>query len=287
MLHTVKTERRFPSWADRGSSFPGIIVVAGLLAIAGMPGQAAAPLPSANEVTQRLLRRAEELVQQTSGPQYTYLKRSVLERMDSAGKVFKTEEKVYEVQVINGFPFNRLIRIQGRDLTPEELKKEEEKEERFHQKIVNADRRQMLARKEALVTPELLNRYTFEVKERVVLDHRPTLVLQFKPRAKKLPASSMKDELLNRMTGTLWVDEADAETARLVVRMIEPFSLGWLGWLGSLNQCEVKLERQRMPEGVWINTRMVMSIQCRKLASSLRFRTTEDSSGFKPVIASR
>jgi hypothetical protein len=260
-----------------------MLVVAGLLSCNLGRAPAAEALPAASAVTQRMLQRAQELVQNEQYPQYTYQKRSVRERFDSSGRVVNTEEKLYEVRLINGFPFNRLIRIQGRELNPEELRTEELREERFHQRIVNADRRQMLARKEALVTPELLNRYTFEVADRIVLSNRPTLVLKFKPKKGDLPSGTMRDELLNRLAGTLWVDEADADTAQLAVGLTKPFSLGWLGWMGALNQCEVTLNRQRMPDGVWINTRMVLTIQARKLASSLRYRTTEDSNGFKRV----
>ncbi len=128
--------------------------------------------------------------------------------------------------------------------------------------------------------PELLNRYDFQVLERVVLSNRPTLVVKFKPKAGELPAQTIQDRLLNRMAGTIWVDEAESDITRLMVGMVEPFSLGWLGWIGSLNQCELNLDRQRMPDGVWLNRRLTLLIQCRKLATNLRLRITEESSGY-------
>jgi len=87
------------------------------------------------------------------------------------------------------------------------------------------------------------------------------------------------------MAGTLWVDEADADTARVMASMVEPVSLGWLGWLGSLSRCDLSLERRRMPDGAWVNNKMALLIQCRKLATTLRFRTTEDSCDFTRVEA--
>jgi hypothetical protein len=38
-----------------------------------------------------------------------------------------------------------------------------------------------------------------------------------------------------------------------------------------------------MPEGVWINGRQNMQIQFRKLASTSRFRRTEESAGFQKI----
>jgi len=110
--------------------------------------------------------------------------------------------------------------------------------------------------------------------------------------AKPLPVASevtrrMIERSQNRMAGKVWIDEADADTARIEVGLVEPLSLGWFGWLGSLNRCEMSLERQRMPDGVWINTKQSLLIQCRKLTAKLRFRTTEVGSGFQKVAAKR
>jgi len=89
------------------------------------------------------------------------------------------------------------------------------------------------------------------------------------------------------MAGKVWIDEADADTARLEVSLVAPLSLGWFGLLGSLNRCELSLERQRMPDGVWINTKQILLIQFRKLATTLRFRTKEECSSFQKLEAKR
>ena len=73
------------------------------------------------------------------------------------------------------------------------------------------------------------------------------------------------------MAGRLWIDETDADTARLEVSLVEPVFLGWFGLLGSLTQCDVSLERQRMPDGVWISTKQALLIQCWKLMVTTSF----------------
>ena len=134
------------------------------------------------------------------------------------------------------------------------------------------------------MTPELLDRYQFVVEKRVVLSNRTTLVLTFKPKEGNLPSRTIEDKLLNRMTGRLWIDEGDADTARLEVSLAEPIFLGWFGLLGSLTQCDMTLERQRMADGTWIDTKQALLIQYRKLTATMRFRTTETSNGFKKVV---
>ena len=262
-----------------------MFLVVGLLSLLPAAGLGGEGLPSPSEVTRRMIERAEAVAQAAQAPQYTYEKRSRFEHLDSSGRPVKTEEKIYSVKLIRGLPFNRLVRIHGRELNAEELQQEQAKEERFHQRFVSADRRKLAAQKAALVTPELLDRYQFSVNHRIVLSNRTTLVLTFKPKDGDLPVRKIQDRFLNRMAGTIWVDEEDADTARVEAYLLEPVSLGWFGWLGSVTRCQLSLERQHMPDGVWVNTRMALFIQCRKLTTTLRFRTSEESSGFKLVEA--
>ena len=269
----------------RGSGFPAVLLVAALLSCWRGYGLAPEALPPASEVTRRMLEHAQTVAESEEGPQYTYEKRSLFEQLDVAGRADSSEEKIYQVRLIQGFPFNRLIKIQGRQLTPEESKRQDAKEEKFQQQFVSADRRKLAARKQALVTPELLARYQFVVKQRVVLSNRPTLVVTFKPKEGALPERSVEDRILNRLTGTLWIDEAEADTARVQANLVDSVTVGWFGWIGSLTQCNLSLTRQRMPDGVWINDRMTLFIQCRKLISSQRFRLTEESRGFSHAQA--
>jgi hypothetical protein len=254
-----------------------------LLLALGFPARGSEDLPPASVVVARMIERARLVARETTGPLYTYEKRSVLEHLDAAGTSVGSEERLYQVTVIAGFPFNRLTRIQGRELSGEEQKREQRREERFQARFSSVNASNMVARKEAWLTPQLLDRFQFVVKERVTLNERPTLVMTFTPKAGPLPEKAVQDRFLNRMTGTLWLDERDAEAAKLSAHLTETVALGWFGLLGSLSQCELSLERQRMPEGVWVNAKQALRVQCRKLTSTIRVRTTEASSGFRTV----
>jgi hypothetical protein len=269
-----------------GLSIPSWFFV-GLLGclLFSLRGQAAEPLPDATEVTRRVSERAQAVAQAAPGAPYTCEKRAVLEERDAQGKLLESEEKLYQVKWVAGLPFNRLIKVQGRDLNPGELKKQEEKEERFRQKFIGVDARQLAARQQAWVTPQLLARYQFAVRERTVLSNRATLVLDFKPNAAKLPAENARDRVLNRLAGTIWVDEADADVARVSLRLMEPVSLGWFGILGALSRCELSLDRHRLPDGVWVNARQRLLVHLRKLTATRYFQKTEESSGFKRATA--
>ena len=145
------------------------------------------------------------------------------------------------------------------------------------------DPKKLVARREGLVTAELLNHYQFTVSKRIQLNGRATLVVEFKPRDNPAPAKGIRDRVLNRIAGTLWVDEEDGELAKVSARLTETISMGWFGWMGSLSQCELALDRQRMPDGVWVNTKQLWSLQFRRLTTTTHIRVTETSNGFRRI----
>lgn len=248
--------------------------------VAPCPAHAEDPLPAPEEVTRRLIDQSQRLAAAQDGPRYIYPKRTLAERLDSSGKVIGSDERLYEVTLIGGIPLNHLLKITGRELTPDELQAEQEREEKFQKRISSMDPKKMVARREGPVTAELLNHYQFTVTKRIEFNGRPTLVVTFKPKD-DAPSNGLRDRVLNRIAGTLWVDEQDWELAKVSARLTETISMGWFGLLGSLSQCELDLDRQRMPDGVWVNTKQAWAIQFRKLTATTRFRITETSSGFR------
>ncbi len=239
------------------------------------------PLPPAGEVTRRVIEQSQNLAATNANPKYIYPKRTLIERFDSSGKLTSSEERIYEVTLVNGIPINRLLKVSGREMSPDELQAEQEREEKFQEKISSMNPKKLLARRQGLVSAELLDHYRFEVAKRIEFNGRPTLVVNFKVKDNPDPPNGIRDRVLNRIAGTMWVDEQDWELAKVSARLTETISMGWFGLLGSLSQCELTLDRQRMPDGVWVNIKQVWAIQFRKLATTTRFRITETSSGFR------
>ena len=69
---------------------------------------------------------------------------------------------------------------------------------------------------------ELLDRYSLKVAGRVALRGRRSLEITFSPKDPPMPVHRPLDRLLNRATGTIWVDEEDYELAGADLRLTEP-----------------------------------------------------------------
>ena len=254
-------------------------IVWSMPAPAATRAQLEAPLPPASNVVVRILDRARQVAESDVARRYTYDKRAVQDEMDAQGRVVKSTEKHYRVVLVGGLPFSRLVKVQGRDLSPAELEKQNQREEKFRQRVTQVDVKKKAEKKEPWVTAELMDRFEFKVMKREAVQGRPALVLAFVPRPSS--ARNIQDKMLGRIAGTMWVDEQDYEIARVEAKLKESLSLGWLGVIGSLTRCDLTLERRRMADGVWVNAKHSLWIVARKLFESMRFRTTEESDGFR------
>jgi hypothetical protein len=238
-------------------------------------------LPEASTVMQKVLERAEDVARSGEAGKYCYEKRSVKEELDAAGKATKTNEEMYEVVPIGGMPFSRLVKVQNRELTPEEIEAQDRKEREFRQKLAGREPSR-LARKHAIkLSQDLVQRYEFNVERRESFENRPMLVLSFHPKANHGAEKSVEDKLLDRLAGTLWVDEKEAEVAQLHVSPEEALGIGWLGMIATIRQFDLTIERQRLPDGVWVNKEQTLVLRGRKLLSPMRIRTLEESFNFR------
>ena len=236
-------------------------------------------LPLASNVLARLVQRAAHVAKDGKAEKYTYEKRSLLEELNAEAAVMRSTEKLYKVVLIQGWPFSRLIKIQGRELSEAEIRKEDQREQEFRNKIAGRDLSKRAEREAAGITPEVVARYNFKVLSQDLYQNRMTLVLDFTPKASN-PENTIPDRIYNRLAGRIWVDDEDAEIAKMDVHLTEDLSLGWLGVLGSLRECHLILERQRLSDAIWVNAKQSLVLVGRKLLKSMRFRAIEESTGF-------
>jgi hypothetical protein len=246
-------------------------------------------LPDARVVVAGMLERSANVASADPSPTWTYDKVTVTDQLGDDGTVSSTTEKLHRMTMYRGVPFSRLVKVQGRALSAAELSREEKREAEFRNRISGREPAKVAGRKEPLILKELVDRYQFEVRKREALDGRPTLRVAFSVKSEKQVENNLQDRILNRLAGTIWVDEATFEVARLNVRLTKGLSIGLLGILGSLTECRFSLTRQPMPDGTWLPLSQEAHITARKLASPVHFRVKEKSGNFQaePVSGSQ
>ena len=237
-------------------------------------------LPDPGAVMEKVIERSQEVSRADEANQYSYQKRSIEEELDATGKATKKTEEIYEVIPIEGMPFERLVKVQGRELTEKELKEQNRKEEDFRKKVAKQDAQHSSSTNNDYLNKELVDRFVFRVEGRTNLFGRSVLILSFQPKSGG-SEKKIADKVLKRLAGTLWIDEEESEIAQLILGLTDDLSLGWFGMIGSLKQFDLMMERARLPEGVWVDRKQTLVVGGRKVFSTMHFRAIEESSNFR------
>ena len=217
----------------------------------------------------------------TATPAYTYRKVTVTEEFDSTGKVRQRKERLYQVSFKDGLTSARLLQVNGHppDAADLKLQAQYETDTRLlagHAKSACGDRR------ERLLTPELTAHYSFTTRGLSPINGRPAYEISFEPKSPPLPPRHVLDRLLNRISGTLWIDAEEFEIARADLRLSSEVDLLG-GVLGCLRKLAYTLTRTRVAEGVWLNTDSSGDFEGRKLLESLRIKTRSQSLNFRQL----
>jgi hypothetical protein len=234
-------------------------------------------------IMQRVLRHVEEQARAGVKKAYSFQKRSITEEWNAQGNPVETNDRTYQVLIIGGAPYDRLVRIGNRALTQKESQAEERKEAEQRRKTKSAGRAPRGGDEEGALTPELVARFTYKLVARETRRGRSTLVVEFEPRGDRKRDKTISEKVMGRLAGRLWIDDQDAELAQLQFHLTGELSLGWFGLIGSLSQCEVNVENQRLPDGGWVTVLQTTEIRGRKVLSSMHNRSRDECSGFKAV----
>ena len=174
-----------------------------------------------NEKQEELLRR-----------DYTYHVHSEEEELDGGDKVKKATITDAESFTIDGVRVDRVVARNGKPLTPDEAKKENE---RIDKAVAKArERRAKLEGKgaettangdEVITASRFLELGTFSNPRREMLDGRSTMVMDYAgdPHAKTKNAA---EAAVRDLVGIIWVDEAGRVMVKAEGRFLNDFKIG-------------------------------------------------------------
>lgn len=262
-----------------GRVLPSLVVIVLLAGLKTGLGSTTPAALSAGDIMRKAVERAESPGARSARPDYRYTKRTVLEELDSKGRLKEHKEKLYEVLVESGLSSLQLVQVNGQMLSAGELKKQNEKEIAERQKITDGKAAQKGDERENFLTADLVGKYKFTLLGEKTLNGRRAYLLSFEPK-RELPIHKLTDRFLNQVAGTVWVDAEEFEVSRVEVHLNAEVAL-WGGIIGTLRQCDYTLERTRLSDGVWFNSFSHGMFEGRKLLEPMLIRTRSQSSNFR------
>src|SRR5579859_5544759 len=193
---------------------------------------------------------------------YTFRAVQTTRQLDSSGNTKKVETEEHEVFFVNGQQIEKLVRKDGKDLTPEQARKEQDRVNKEVLKISKPGYTN--PKRDDITVSRLLQIVTFSRPRRVGLNGRDTIAFDFAgdPHAK---THGRGEDALKKVSGTIWVDDADREVSRMSATLDENYHVGF-GLLASVAKgSNVVFDQALIRNEAWLPTAIAVRLQARAL----------------------
>ena len=239
------------------------IIVAGLAlwAIFAVPTLSADPQYDAQEIIQRSVEAND--ADWKAGPQFDHFER---DQQAHGGS------KTYQVLMIMGSPYERLVAVNGAPLSPEQQAEEQQKLDAAITQRRNeseGERAERIAeyekdrRRDHLLMEQLTEAFDFTLTGEQKLDGHDVYVLKATPRVDYQPPN-MECQALRGMQGELWIDKETFQWVKVEAQVVRPVSIE--GFLARVEPgTRFELEKMPVEDGIWLPKHFAMKSQARVL----------------------
>lgn len=249
------------------------------------------PGPDAATIVQRSI--AVNTADWKAQPQYSHEEHNTKTKIDSGGDAKSTISKRYEVTMIEGSPYSRLIGIDNEPLTAAQAQQERDKLNREIRRRRNESPVQRSARiakyqgdrsEEHLLMQQMVDAFHFRLNREEQIDGIDCYLLDAIPNPDYSPPVE-KARVLLGMKGHLWIDKAEYHWVKVQAEVIKPVQFGLF-----IAQVKpgTKFELEQAPVGgVWLPKRFMESVNASIFGFyGMRSRQEEHYSNYE-LIADR
>ena len=262
------------------------LVVGVVFTIPAMPAAHDLQSTSATEIIRRsvVINTADWKAQ----PQYAYEEFDRKSKVDGSGAVHGQQSRTYEVVMIDGSPYNRLIAINNEPLCGNQAVQENAKMQREIQRRQGesvSERRARIAKyengraEEHMLMQQMTEAFNFRLAGEETVEGAECYVLEATPRPDYHPPVE-RARVLTGMRGRLWIDKTGYHWAKVQAEVISPVAFGLF-----LAQVKpgTKFELDQAPiGGVWLPKCFTESVNASVLGL-YGYRTNEEEhySGYR------
>lgn len=219
-----------------------------LLAIAAAASvrRSTAEQPDAKEIIQRSVQANQRDFEQD--PHFNHKERDRNQNGDHT----------YEVMMLDGWPYNRLIGINGKPLpdnAEQQQKQKQEAEKRRRDSMSEQDRHQAVQkyetgrRRNQTMMDQLAVAFNFQLLGARTLKGRSVWALKATPKA-GYQAPNRDAQVLTGMQGELWIDQKTYQWVRVTAQVINPVSIE--GFLATVEPgTRFELDKMEVNSGYW------------------------------------
>jgi hypothetical protein len=240
---------------------PRSISAAALSLILAWPGAGDGLTP------QEVIRRAVEANERNMklARNYTFVVREVERELDDQGRIRKTTSETWDVTLLKGSPYQRLIARDDQPLSPKEARKEEERlaksiaerqkegpKEEAKRLREQEERRQRTSR----LLAEINEAFDFRFLPEESAGGRTMYVIEGTPRP-KFKARSREGKILSKLHGRLWIDKDELQWVKADIDVVDTIAI--FGFLARIHKgTHMSFEATRVNDEVWLPKRVYL-----------------------------
>lgn len=201
---------------------------------------------------------------------YTYRSRSVTKETDGAGRLKSTSSRTYDVLMVYGRPYMRLVEKDDKPLNASEERKQQERldktsakrraeaedpnsKERHDYEKRRADERKFLN--------EIPEAYAFTIAGEEMVSGKPAWVITAEPKSGYQPRDS-RAKMFTKIRGKLWIDKAEYQWVKIQAEVTDTISFGF--FLARLSRgSSLRFESTRVNDEVWLPSHAEIAIDAR------------------------
>jgi hypothetical protein len=193
---------------------------------------------------------------------YTFIQHVEQRDLDSAGTVQRVTTKDYDVTILEGSPYTRLVRRDGKPLPPEEERKEQEKLDRSIADRKNESPAERAARLEDWKKREERRRaplreipeaFNLRLAGEERMEGRDVYVIDATPR----PGYRGKDRISRnfpKLKGRLWIDRETYEWVKVEAEVLDTVTYGFI-LVRVQPGTKLTIEQSRINGEIWLPKR--------------------------------
>jgi hypothetical protein len=228
---------------------------------------------------------------------YIYVERKIRSNVDSEGHAKVEGSKKFEVLMLEGSPYRKLIAADNEPLTAAQRATEEDKlrreiakrqDESLSERKKRVSRYQEQRAEEHLLMEQMATAFHFRLAGDEEIGGVPCFRLDATPRADYMPPVE-KARVLKGMRGTLWIDKAHYHWVKVEADVMQPVTFGF--FIAKVNP-GTRFELDQAPvDGYWLPRHFVQTVNA-SVFGLYGYRTQEESffSGYRrqvPLHAAR
>jgi predicted transcriptional regulator len=190
---------------------------------------------------------------------YSFRSTQTETELEGNGQVKKTTTKVYDVTPIAGTFVERLVNIDGRQLSPSEQEKEDKKVKKEIEEAKKEQKKREQKKKDkkdkdddgdiSILT--FLKIVTIKDARRDKFRDQNILVFDFEPRKDYKP-KNLAENIVSKLVGTMFIDEQAKQVVRLEARLSDSVKLAG-GLLATLSPSSAFVfEQEKIRDEIWL-----------------------------------